>query len=77
MKRKIVQIAIQECPSNYTNNQTLFALADDGTVWFLPNPQYPTDDPSNWFQVAPLPQPADTRSPYVKLIDEMAEESNG
>lgn len=55
--RRIVQIAVQSPDGVGEYPAVLIALADDGTMWRLTDPQAAWQ-PSAWKRVPPLPQDA-------------------
>jgi hypothetical protein len=57
MPRKIIQIAATRETENYSPR--LYALADDGSLWFLADPDE-RDTPKSWTALPNVPQPEPT-----------------
>jgi hypothetical protein len=56
MTRKPVQIAV--VPDTYTHYETLYALCDDGSLWFLMQPCAGVDR-GEWKPLPPIPADED------------------
>ena len=56
--RKIIQIACAETQSNEDIGGTLYALADDGSVWFMTDP-WVRDTQRKWISLPRLPNKPD------------------
>lgn len=50
--RKVVQISVIPLGSDYMNDEVIYALCDDGTMWFTSV----TSDDYKWTKINSIPQ---------------------